>query len=382
MQKQNYTVICPRCGVEFDEKEKFCPHCDTPNRKMICRSCGAQINASERVCKVCGAKNRRKTGFSRNFILIGATVLAALGILLFPKQPKQADQPPAQAQEAVSQTPETPEQSIAQDAPEQSSQSFNVEKHSGTLFSGGTVEITIPSDYIGEDITQDELDAKVEQADGFKSATLNADGSVTYIMTEACHKKLMKDMAQQLDSSLADMVGSEDYPNVTAIDASDDYTKFTVTLSSGTVNLQESLMTLVFYMSGGLYHYFSTGEPVDNINVRFIDQSGNLLQEANSKDVNPDALSSISTHAPAGGATAIFHKSVMRFCGKLPKDDTVLCLASFGFPRRDPKAVYLAWISCANLPQKCVREGLALKDQGTSCFHEGLASHAFDPVLV
>ena len=90
----------------------------------------------------------------------------------------------------------------------------------------------------------------------------------------------------------------------------------------------------------------------------------------------------ISTHAPAGGATAIFHKSVMRFCGKLPKDDTVLCLASFGFPRRDPKAIYLAWISCANLPQKCVREGLALKDQGTSCFHEGLASHAFDPVLV
>ena len=91
---------------------------------------------------------------------------------------------------------------------------------------------------------------------------------------------------------------------------------------------------------------------------------------------------SISTHAPAGGATAIFHKSVMRFCGKLPKDDTVLCLASFGFPGRDPKAVYLAWISCANLPQKCVRQGLALKDQGTSCFHEGLASHAFDPVLV
>ena len=98
--------------------------------------------------------------------------------------------------------------------------------------------------------------------------------------------------------------------------------------------------------------------------------------------LSPTPSVTISTHAPAGGATAIFHKSVMRFCGKLPKDDTVLCLASFGFPRRDPKAVYLAWISCANLPQKCVREGLALKDQGTSCFHEGLASHAFDPVLV
>lgn len=292
MTKNEYIVQCPRCGAEFPEREKFCPHCDTPNRKMICRSCGAQINASDRVCKVCGVKNKRKSGSARNFILIGATVLAALGILLFPKQPKQADQPPAQAQEAVSQTPEAPEQSTAQDAPEQSSQSFNVEKHSGTLFSGGTVEITIPPDYIGENATQEELDTKVEQADGFKSATLNADGSVTYVMTEACHKKLMQDMAQQLDSTLADMVGSEDYPNVTAIDASADYTKFTVTLSSDSVNLQESLMTLVFYMSGGLYHYFSTGEPVDNINVRFVDQSGNLLQEANSKDVDPDALSS------------------------------------------------------------------------------------------
>ena len=115
-------------------------------------------------------------------------------------------------------------------------------------------------------------------------------------------------------------------------------------------------------------------------------QNGFLLTPL--REGRPLALSApkpflfISTHAPAGGATAIFHKSVMRFCGKLPKDDTVLCLASFGFPRRDPKAVYLAWISCANLPQKCVREGLALKDQGTSCFHEGLASHAFDPVLV
>ena len=108
MTKNEYIVQCPRCGAEFPEQEKFCPHCDTPNRKMICRSCGAQINASERVCKVCGAKNRRKTGSSRNFILIGVTVLAALGILFFPKQSKQADQPPAQAQEAVSQTPETP----------------------------------------------------------------------------------------------------------------------------------------------------------------------------------------------------------------------------------------------------------------------------------
>lgn len=297
MPRQNYTVVCPRCGGEFDEKEKFCPHCDTPNRKMICRSCGKQINARDPVCKFCGAKNRRRVDSLRIGLLVAVPLLVVLLIVLLPKKSGTLKEPSGtQMQAEVSSASESPEKSAAQsetqDAPEQSSQAFNVEKHSGTLFSGGTVEITIPSDYIGEDATQDELDAAVERTDGFKSATLNADGSVTYIMTEACHKKLMQDMAQQLDSSLADMVGSEDYPNVTAIDSSDDYTKFTVTLSSDSVTLQDSLMTLVFYMSGGLYHYFSTGEPVDNINVRFIDQSGNLLQEANSKDINPDALSS------------------------------------------------------------------------------------------
>ena len=50
MTKNEYIVQCPRCGAEFPEREKFCPHCDTPNRKMICRSCGTQINASARVC--------------------------------------------------------------------------------------------------------------------------------------------------------------------------------------------------------------------------------------------------------------------------------------------------------------------------------------------
>jgi ribosomal protein L37E len=46
MPKDTYFVRCPRCGENFDEKLKYCPHCDTPNRKMICRSCGTQINAT------------------------------------------------------------------------------------------------------------------------------------------------------------------------------------------------------------------------------------------------------------------------------------------------------------------------------------------------
>ena len=48
MTKNEYIVQCPRCGAEFPEQEKFCPHCDTPNRKMICRSCGVPQDTTDR----------------------------------------------------------------------------------------------------------------------------------------------------------------------------------------------------------------------------------------------------------------------------------------------------------------------------------------------
>ena len=55
MQKQIYHVTCPRCGEEFDEREKFCPYCQTLNRKIVCKTCGAQINAKVKRCPACGA---------------------------------------------------------------------------------------------------------------------------------------------------------------------------------------------------------------------------------------------------------------------------------------------------------------------------------------
>lgn len=49
------------------------------------------------------------------------------------------------------------------------------------------------------------------------------------------------------------------------------------------VGLQDSLLTLAFYMYGGMYNAFN-GTPVDNVRVQFVDQTGNVLEEANSRD--------------------------------------------------------------------------------------------------
>lgn len=75
MPKATYFVTCPRCGEEFDERLKACPHCKTKNRKAVCRTCGAQISASVKRCPSCGAKHRKKLS------LTGKILVAVFGVL-------------------------------------------------------------------------------------------------------------------------------------------------------------------------------------------------------------------------------------------------------------------------------------------------------------
>ena len=88
------------------------------------------------------------------------------------------------------------------------------------------VKITIPADFVGE-TTQEELDAQAKESD-IHSITLNDDGSATYVMSKSQHKKIMKELSDNINSALTEMVGSEDYPNFTDIKTNSDFTNFTV----------------------------------------------------------------------------------------------------------------------------------------------------------
>lgn len=285
MQKQIYHVICPRCGEEFDEREKFCPNCDTPNRKMICRSCGAQINASSRVCKRCGAKNKKPMSPAQKVAMLAVPVSAVILVAaLLIARPKDK---PAESVNAQNQPTETVSASVQGDtaAPESAEPAEDVSTPiSAEKTWGNKIELTIPSDFLGDDATQQALDEKVAETDGIISATLNADGSATYVMTAAGHDKLMQELAQNIDTQLADMASSSDYPNVISAEASNDYTSFTVTLSTDTVGLQGSIMVMAFYLYGGMYNAFN-GTPVDNVSVHFVNQSGAVIETANSRDM-------------------------------------------------------------------------------------------------
>lgn len=146
-----------------------------------------------------------------------------------------------------------------------------------------TVELTVPADYIGE-TTQGELDAAAKEK-GFKSITLNEDGSATYVMTKGQHKELMSEMTNEFNSSLAEMVGSEDYPNFTNIEANSDFTEFTITTTSTELGFNESFSVIAFYMYGGMYNAFN-GTPVDNVHVDFVNaESGEIISSSDSKDM-------------------------------------------------------------------------------------------------
>lgn len=207
-----------------------------------------------------------------------AFVLAAL--LLTGCAAKTAQNEPAEAASPeVSVAPAVEEKPVAEPIVKEDTTKISAEKASGN-----TIELTVPADFIGEDVTQEDLDAEVGKADGFISAKLNADGSATYIMTEERHNALMTELGQNIDTELANMADSSDYPNVVSVSASDDYKAFTVTLSTDTVGLQESFLVMAFYMYGGMYNAFNA-TPADNVSVQFVNQSGTVLQEANSRDM-------------------------------------------------------------------------------------------------
>lgn len=255
---------------------------DIMDIKIRCKSCGSFIPSTSKICPVCGKKSNQK--FKKKWLLGIVPLLLAgvIGIFSFgsnddPTPPTTPSASPA-ISAAVSQEAEQT------DDVDQALEAIGAVEVDKNLFS---VELTIPSEYVDEGITQESLDATVDEK-GFKSATLNDDGSITYIMTKAQHSEMIAEMKENIDQSLDDMIESDDYPSIVDIRTNANYTDFEVILSTDTVTLTESIAVLGFYMYGGLYNIYN-GTKADNISVAFINQAtGQVIQTANSADMGND----------------------------------------------------------------------------------------------
>lgn len=146
------------------------------------------------------------------------------------------------------------------------------------------VEFTLPDTYV-DGQTQEDLDKQCKE-NGYKSITLNDDGSATYVMTKKQHKEMMTSMADTIDSSIKELIGSKDYPTFKDIKANEDYTEFTVTTTSTELALNESLAPMMFYTYGLMYNVYN-GTEADNIAVTFVNaDTGKTISTSNSSDLD------------------------------------------------------------------------------------------------
>ena len=221
------------------------------------------------------------------------SVFAGCGNKAGDPQPAADNNAPAETEQATE--PQTQEEAGTQEEPQKQEEAQTEDDGMAQLEAIGDVDVdkglfnvtlTIPKDFIGE-TSQEKLDESVKEK-GYRSATLNSDGSVTYVMTKAQHEEMLAGIRESIDKSLSEMKESADYPNITNVEANDNYTGFTITTRNAEPDLSESFAVLGLYMYGGMYGIFS-GEEVDNVHVDFKNaDSGEIIKSSDSKDMGSD----------------------------------------------------------------------------------------------
>jgi len=163
------------------------------------------------------------------------------------------------------------------------SQNENIEVDKGLL----NVEITLPADmFEGEDIEQVIADAK---EDGVKEVIQNEDGSLTYKMSKAKHKEMMKEMETSINETIEDMKTSEEYPSIKDITHNKDFTEFTVIVNKSEFeNGWDGFAVFGLGISGAYYQLFNGVSEEDyKITISLQDEA---TGEVFDKTVYPDDL--------------------------------------------------------------------------------------------
>lgn len=277
-------IKCPECGKDISNQSDKCIYCGFPIRNedmIVCSNCGVLNQAGSTFCSSCGnplvkgitapsttkahkSANKKKHSKKRHskaplFMSIFFLLLILIAVIVF----RWAIQ--SGRLEIVIKDPDTNE-------------SYQLISSSG-LFN---VALTIPAEYV-EGTTQKELNKQAKEGT-FKSATLNKDGSVTYVMSKSQHKEMLNTLKDSIADELNKIPNSTDYPNVTKVEANDDYTKFTVTTASTELSFEEQFLSVQLYIYGGMYNAFNNLSPV--ISVDYVNaDSGATIYSGKSSDI-------------------------------------------------------------------------------------------------
>lgn len=127
------------------------------------------------------------------------------------------------------------------------------------------VEVTIPASFMeGEDIDQVIADAK---ENNIKNVTKNEDGSVTYQVSKAQHKEMMKEMKTNVTTYIDELVNNEDFASIQDIKHNGSFSEFTIVVDKDAFeNSFDGFASLGLAMSGMYYQAFN-GTNAEKIKV-------------------------------------------------------------------------------------------------------------------
>jgi hypothetical protein len=148
-----------------------------------------------------------------------------------------------------------------------------------------TVDITLPASlYEGQDMTTFDADAYANEQ-GFISAKVNEDGSVTVTMTKSKHNELLTEMAASLDAAFAEFVNAEDTPYIKEISHNDDFTAVTMKVDKAAYETAFDFTPLAIGISVAMYQAFIETEY--HVDITIVDAtSGDTIKTIS----YPDAM--------------------------------------------------------------------------------------------
>ena len=157
------------------------------------------------------------------------------------------------------------------------------------------VEITLPAEmFEGQDMTQVMEDAK---ADGMDDVILNEDGSLTYKMSKATHKELLKEMEVSMDEMMEEMITSEEFSSIKDVTANKDYDEFTLVVAKEQYESSFDAFSVFSIGLSSMYYQLFTGVDAADykVTLHLIDEATNeefstvVLPDDLEEDLNTEA---------------------------------------------------------------------------------------------
>lgn len=180
------------------------------------------------------------------------------------------------------------ESSLSSEIPSSAPTSESQSSEQGLEVDKGLLDVTInfPASMFQDGISDDDI--KSAKADGI-DVTKNADGSVTYKMSKATHKKLMDEYKKSTQEALDKLKTSGDYESIKDVKSNDDFSQITISVDKA--KYQDSMDAFAALSAGfqGMFYQIFDGRDANSTSVKvsFVDaNSGGEIDSV----TYPDAL--------------------------------------------------------------------------------------------